>query len=160
MAEHQATVSRRTLLVAAGGASGVLLLAGACTTTDTPTPISPDQAALDTALAGEEALISAFTPGVNGSSVEQKRGAAALRSHQVHADALIDAGATPPAPTPTPTPAITGSSQTARQLAGLQRAQADLLERLALGVSPRVALLLGSIAASDSATAALLGAGR
>lgn len=158
MAEHQATVSRRTLLVAAGGASGVLLLAGACTTTDTPTPISPDQAALNTALAGEDALIAAFSPGVNGSAVEQKRGTAALRSHQVHADALIDAGANQPAPTPTPT--ITGSAQTARQLAGLQRAQADRLERLALGVSPRVALLLGSIAASDSATAALLGAGR
>jgi hypothetical protein len=149
-------VSRRTLLLGSGGAAAVAMLAAACSDSDSPTVISPDQAALNTALDGENALIVAFTAGVEGSTAEQRRGAAALRSHRAHADALIDAGAE----TATAAPSPPASARSARELARLQRAQADRLERLALGVSPRVALLLGSIAASDSATAVLLGAGR
>jgi hypothetical protein len=155
MSDSTRAVSRRTLLLGSGAAA-VAVLAAACSDTDAPTQISPDQAALNTALTGETALIAAFAPGVDGSPAEQRRGAAALRNHQAHADALIEAGADAPTTTPT-TPS---SAASPRDLARLQRAQADRLERLALGVSPRVALLLGSIAASDSATAVLLGAGR
>lgn len=155
MSDSTRAVSRRTLLLGSGAAA-VAVLAAACSDTDAPTQISPDQAALNTALTGETALIAAFAPGVDGSPAEQRRGAAALRNHQAHADALIEAGADAPTTTPTTPP----SAASPRDLARLQRAQADRLERLALGVSPRVALLLGSIAASDSATAVLLGAGR
>jgi hypothetical protein len=157
MSDATRAVSRRTLLLGSGAAA-VALLASACSDTDSPTAISPDQAALNAALSGEAALIAAFAPGVDGSADEQRRGEAALRSHRMHADALIDAGAEQPTATPTPTAAA--SAKSPRELARLQRAQADRLERLALGVSPRVALLLGSIAASDSATAVLLAAGR
>lgn len=143
--------TRRSLLLAGGGTLVVALTAAACSADEAAPSISPDQAALDAALTGENALAAAFEAGVVGSTTQQRRGQAAARSHRAHAKALIDAGArVTPAPTATPSPSDP------RQLARRQRAQADRLERLALGVSPRVALLLGSIAASDAATAALL----
>lgn len=170
MAHGTTAVSRRTLLLGSGGTVAVAVLAAACAEPGAPTPISPDQAALNTALAGETALIAAFTPGVDGTPAQQRRGEAALRSQRVHADALIDAGASasasPPPSTATPTSTATATApatsaaKSARELARLQRNHADRLDQLALGVSPRVALLLGSIAASDAATAALLTAGR
>lgn len=166
MAHGTTAVSRRTLLLGSGGTVAVAVLAAACAEPGAPTPISPDQAALNTALAGETALIAAFTPGVDGTPAQQRRGEAALRSQRVHADALIDAGASasasppPSTATPTSTATATSAAKSARELARLQRNHADRLDQLALGVSPRVALLLGSIAASDAATAALLTAGR
>jgi hypothetical protein len=177
---RQQPLTRRLLLrstaYALGGGAIAAGLSG-CGSDQPVASISPDQAALNAALAGERALVALLADGVVRATPAQiRRAQAASASHTAHVTELVAAGAseTEPLPTPTssttttsppgtpsPTEAPTGdSAPDPAAVVTAQVAQADALSRTALGVSPRLARLLGSIAASDAAQASLMRQGR
>jgi hypothetical protein len=172
-----AAVHRRTVL-----AGGLALAAGAVVAgcADPAEPVrSSDLVALDTAARLEAALAQA------AASVSPATAAtrSAARAHRAHVEALVAAGALPPAastiatapstpasaaptqpsptgtsqPAPLPDPSALVRVRTTPELAQAQRAVADAVARLALPVSPALAPLLGSVAASDAAHAAVVG---
>jgi hypothetical protein len=158
--------SRREVL-RAGLASVTLVAIGAgagCAASE-PLPLSPDQVALDAAALAEQDLVALLADGIVDASPAQQRAAeAAQAAHQRHVAELVAAGAvepsttasgSPTAPaTTTASPAPTGATRPqVRAVIAAQEAQADALTRSALGVSPDIAVLLGSVAASDAAHA-------
>jgi hypothetical protein len=145
-------LTRRGLLSGAG-ALALLPLLNACAD-DAPTTIGPDQAALDAAAATERALLAQATAIQSGSAAALARIEAAADAHRAHIDALVSAGASSTSgQVELPT---TPAARIPLALARAQDRQADALQALALGTSPRIAQLLGSIAASDAAHALLI----
>ena len=165
--------TRRDVLRAGLASAAVVALgAGAGCASTEPTPLSADQVALNAAAQAEQDLVALLGLGLTGSSPAQQRAAdAAEAAHLRHVAELVAAGAaeptpgTPlatspspgstasPAPTASPTASPTPAAPDARAVAIAQEAQADALTRSALGVSPDIAVLLGSVAASDAAHA-------
>jgi hypothetical protein len=155
--------TRRDVL-RAGLASAAMVALGAgagCASTE-PTPLSADQVALNAAAQAEQDLVALLGLGLIDASPAQQRAAdAAEAAHQRHVAELVAAGAAEPttstslatSPSPGPTASPTPAAPDARAVAIAQEAQADALTRSALGVSPEVAVLLGSVAASDAAHA-------
>jgi hypothetical protein len=161
--------TRRDVLRAGLASAAVVALgAGAGCASPEPTPLSADQVALNAAAQAEQDLVVLLARGLTDASPAQQRAAdAAGAAHQRHVAELVAAGAAEPTPgTPTTTTPPPGSTTSpaptttpppaapdARAVAVAQEAQADALTRSALGVSPDVAVLLGSVAASDAAHA-------
>jgi hypothetical protein len=163
---------RRSLL-----AGGLALMAGtavgACAEPAEPDRGSPDLVALDTAARLESALAQAAAAVAPATSATR----AAAQAHRTHVEALVTAGALQPsletasavpsartsAPTTAsatavgPDPARLLQADTPPALAQAQRWVADAIASLALPSSATIAPLLGSIAASDAAHAAVVG---
>jgi hypothetical protein len=156
---RRATPRRRSVLAAA--AMTVPLLAAGCKGVRAlgtpPTPL-PDVAVLNHAITAEKLMIARYHAAVSGSPAQAGLLDALLAQHQAHlarlTSRLIDPGATgrarPPSPAATPASAIDA-------LRAAEEDAADALVRHLTEVSPSLAQLLASIAASEASHALLLG---
>ena len=151
-------MSRRGLLLGSASLSVLASVTSGCTE-HKPHVATPRENLLDNELALEESLLTAYAAAIEqlGPADARFRILTLIRSaHQIHRDTLLRAGAVPAPPTsaaPTP-PAPHGDPR--QQLAATESAVATLRTDTCLRAPADLAPMLASLAASESAHAALL----
>jgi hypothetical protein len=124
----------------------------------TPPRPRPDVAVLDDAITAEKLMIARYHAAISGSPAQAAFLTPLLAQHQEHAARLTSRliNPRPASPAPASSPAATPQAPT---LTGLQAAEedaADALVRHLAEVTPSLAQLLASIAASEASHAQLL----
>jgi hypothetical protein len=152
-------LSRRGVLLGTASAAVLPAVTTGCTRHKPHVP-TPRETLLDETLALEDVLLSAYDVAL---AAFGRRSALTptlvhIRAeHAAHRAALIRAGAQPaPEATPSPTPAAIAPAETTRTLAATERAAATIRTDTCVRAPRDLAPLLGSLAASESAHAALL----
>jgi hypothetical protein len=115
---------------------------------------------LDETLALEDEILSAYDAAITAVGARSKVGGTLVHirsEHAAHRAALLTAGAQPaPGATASPTPTVETRRDTVRQLAATERAAATIRTDTCVRAPRDLAPLLASLAASETAHAALL----
>ena len=150
---------RRTVLVAA--AMAFPLLAAGCkgvSALGTPPRPLPDVAVLDDAITAEKLMIARYHAAISGSPGQAAFLTPLLAQHQSHAARLASRliNPRPARPAPASSPTATPPAPTLTALQAAEEDAADALVRHLAEVTPSLAQLLASIAASEASHAQLL----
>ena len=152
-------LSRRNVLLSTASAALLPLGAAGCTR-HKPHVTTPHDTLLDETLALEDELLSAYDVAISTVAVRSPARGTLLHirsEHAAHRAALLTAGAQPaPAGTASPTPIPTPSAETVRQLTASETAAATIRTNACVQAPRDLAPLLASLAASETAHAALL----
>jgi hypothetical protein len=152
-------MSRRGLLLGSASVPVLASLTSGCTE-HKPHVSTPRENLLDNELALEDSLLHAYAAAIEqfGPTDARFRIFTLIRaSHQVHRDTLLRAGAAPAPPTSTPpTPPVQAPGDASQQLQATESAVATLRSDTCLRAPADLAPMLASLAASESAHAALL----
>lgn len=167
---------RRRLLIASATALPLLFATAGCRSADLfagpdplggPPPLAHDTVVLDHVITAEVALVSlyksAISAGHGGSSLASLL-ASLLGQHEEHLNQLrarlvVPASASPAAPVGTVSPAASPAAAVSiARLHDAERASSAVLTRQLMTVSPALAELFASIAASDTTHATALAA--
>jgi hypothetical protein len=155
------SLTRRSVLLGGSALAAVPLLGTGCTRHKAHVP-TPRENLLDETLALEDTLLTTYEAAAATVDPRSKLGQALIvirNAHAAHRATLLTAGAQPapgttPSPTPTPTPIPL--RDVARVLAATETAAATIRLDTCVRAPGDLAPLLGSLAASESAHAALL----
>jgi hypothetical protein len=150
---------RRSVLAAA--AMVFPLLAAGCKgvrALGTPPRPQPDVAVLDDAITAEKLMITRYHAAISGSPGQAAFLTPLLAQHQEHAARLTSrlVDPRPASPAPASSPAATPPPPTLTALQAAEEDAADALVRHLAEVTPSLAQLLASIAASEASHAQLL----
>jgi hypothetical protein len=153
--------SRRGVLLAGASLAVVPAVASSCTQHKAHVP-TPTETMLDETLALEDTLLAAYDQALGSVPANSSLGRtlSLIRSaHAAHRSALLIAGAQPFPPTTlptTPTATPTASRDLARTLGATESAAATVRTATCIRAPRELVPLLASLAASESAHAALL----
>jgi hypothetical protein len=136
----------------AAGCKGVMALG-------TPPRPQPDVAVLDDAITAEKLMITRYHAAIAGSPGQAAFLTPLLAQHQEHAARLTPllVNPRPASRAPAPSPAATPPAPTLAALQAAEENAADALVRHLAEVTPALAQLLASIAASEATHAVALG---
>jgi hypothetical protein len=151
-------VGRRGLLLGAASLPVLATVTSGCTEHKPHVP-TPRETLLDSELALEESLLSAYALAIQalGPTDSRYRTLTLISAaHQVHRETLLRAGAVPAPPSSTPpVPPVQVPGDSTQQIAATESAVATLRTDTCLRAPADLAPMLASLAASESAHAAL-----